>query len=54
MYLRVHDLSSVNQKPQVTLDTSIKDVIIEISEKMLGVAAVVQNNEIVGIITDGD
>lgn len=54
LYLRVHDLSSINQKPQVTLDTSIKDVIIEISEKMLGVAAVVQNNEIVGIITDGD
>ena len=54
LYLRVHDLSTVNQKPQVTLDTSIKDVIIEISEKMLGVAAVVENNEIVGIITDGD
>ncbi|NCO64388.1 MAG: KpsF/GutQ family sugar-phosphate isomerase [Flavobacteriales bacterium] len=54
LYLRVHDLSSVNQKPQVTLNTSIKDVIIEITEKMLGVTAVIENNQIAGIITDGD
>ncbi|MFC7444367.1 MULTISPECIES: KpsF/GutQ family sugar-phosphate isomerase [Mesoflavibacter] len=54
LYLRVLDISSVNKKPAVTLDTSIKDVIIEISENMLGVTAVVQNQKIVGIITDGD
>ena len=54
LYLRVHDMSDVNQKPQVTSDTNIKDVIIEISEKMLGVTAVVDNHKIVGIITDGD
>ena len=54
LYLRVHDLSSVNEKPQVTPDTSVKDVIIEISEKMLGVTAVTENNKIIGIITDGD
>ena len=54
LYLRVGDLSSVNQKPEVNLDTNIKQVIIEISEKRLGVAAVVENNKIVGIITDGD
>lgn len=54
LYLRVEDLSSLNQKPQVNPETSIKDVIFEISEKMLGVTAVVENNSIVGIITDGD
>lgn len=54
LYLRVHDISSVNQKPEVTLDTNIKQVIVEISEKMLGVTAVTENNNIVGIITDGD
>ena len=54
LYLRVLDISSVNKKPAVTLDTSIKDVIIEISENMLGVTAVVQDQKIVGIITDGD
>lgn len=54
LYLRVYDLSSVNQKPKVWLDTNIKQIIIEISEKMLGVTAVVDNGTIIGIITDGD
>lgn len=54
LYLRVQDLSSANQKPQVTLDTNVKQVIIEISEKMLGVTAVVEDHKIIGIITDGD
>ena len=54
LYLRVNDLSSQNQKPQVALETSLKEVIVEITEKMLGVTAVVDNDQIVGIITDGD
>ena len=54
LYLRVGDLSSQNQKPRVTPDTKIKDVIIEISEKMLGVAIVVENYKVAGIVTDGD
>jgi len=54
LYLRVQDISSVNQKPKVSLNTSIKEVIVEITEKMLGVTAVVENEKIVGIITDGD
>ena len=54
LYLRVQDISSVNEKPKVNLDTSIREVIVEITEKMLGVTAVVENNEIIGIITDGD
>lgn len=54
LYLRVNDLSSVNQKPQVSLDASLKEVIIEITEKMLGVTAVTDNGKVVGIITDGD
>ena len=54
LYLRVEDLSSVNEKPQVKPETSVKNVIIEISEKRLGVTAVVENNRVIGIITDGD
>jgi arabinose-5-phosphate isomerase len=54
LYLRVNDLSSQNQKPQVHPDTNLKEVIVEITEKMLGVTAVVENEQIVGIITDGD
>lgn len=54
LYLRVRDLAGQNLKPEVHTDTAVKDVIIEISEKMLGVTAVVDKNKIVGIITDGD
>ena len=54
LYLRVYDLTKLNNKPQVTPDTDIKSVIIEISENMLGVTAVVDNDKIIGIITDGD
>ena len=54
LYLRVNDLTSLNEKPQVHPDTELKDVIVEISEKMLGVAAVIENGTIIGIITDGD
>ena len=54
LYLRVSDLASQNLKPAVSPTTNIKKVIIEISEKLLGVTAVVDNEKIVGIITDGD
>jgi|TARA_B110000014_G_C20114210_1_gene587918 arabinose-5-phosphate isomerase len=55
LYLRVSDIISKNEKPSVKRDASIKDVIIEISNKRLGVTAVVDsNNKIIGIITDGD
>lgn len=54
LYLRVSNLTSLNAKPQVNPDTELKNVIVEISEKMLGVTAVVENGNIVGIITDGD
>ncbi|WP_111309095.1 KpsF/GutQ family sugar-phosphate isomerase [Confluentibacter sediminis] len=54
LYLRVEDISSVNLKPKVFKETGIKDIIIEMTEKMLGVTAVVENDAIIGIITDGD
>lgn len=54
LYLRVSDLTSLNERPQVSPNTDVKKVIIEISEKLLGVTAVVENDKVVGIITDGD
>ncbi len=54
LYLRVQDISSVNEKPKVVSSTSLKDVIIEITEKRLGVTSVVDHDKIIGIITDGD
>jgi len=54
LYLRVSDITSQNMIPQVSPDTDVANAIIEISEKMLGVTAVLENDKIVGIITDGD
>ncbi len=54
LYLRVNDISSVNEKPQVSGDANINDVIIEMTEKRLGMTAVIENNKIIGIVTDGD
>ena len=54
LLLRVATLLELNHKPQVGADSSLKDVIIEISEKRLGVTAVVDNEQVIGIITDGD
>ncbi len=55
LYLRVEDISSTNEKPLVFANTSLKKVIVEITEKRLGVTAVVDNNNLLlGIITDGD
>lgn len=54
LLLRVIDLLDATKKPLVNPNSSVKDVIVEISEKRLGVAAVIENNLVVGIITDGD
>ena len=51
----VGDLAiSGNKVPCVEIDASIKDTIIEITSKKLGMALVVNNKEVVGIFTDGD
>ncbi|MBP6303648.1 MAG: KpsF/GutQ family sugar-phosphate isomerase [Bacteroidia bacterium] len=53
LYLKVKDVLST-MAPQVSSDALIKDVIIEITRKRLGATAVIDNNELVGVITDGD
>ncbi|MCH5599935.1 KpsF/GutQ family sugar-phosphate isomerase [Niabella ginsengisoli] len=55
LYLRVADVFVHNEKPAVLEIQSLKEVIVEITKKRLGVTAVVDNeNNLVGIITDGD
>jgi arabinose-5-phosphate isomerase len=55
LYLRVEDISSANEKPAVLPDATLRKVIVEITEKRLGVTAVVDaGNNLLGIITDGD
>jgi arabinose-5-phosphate isomerase len=54
LLLRVKDMIGNSLKPMVSPEAPIKKVIFEISEKRLGVTAVVENKEVIGIITDGD
>jgi arabinose-5-phosphate isomerase len=55
LYLRVGDLSIQNEKPQVKKNNGLKEVIIEITNKRLGITAVVDEDQfILGVITDGD
>ncbi|MEI7508867.1 MAG: KpsF/GutQ family sugar-phosphate isomerase [Flavobacterium sp.] len=54
LLLRVNDMLDSTRKPFVTPDSGIKNVIVEISENRLGVTAVIEDNKVIGIITDGD
>lgn len=55
LYLRVQDFLDTTQSPKVFLNTSLKNIIVEITSKRLGATAVVdENNNALGIITDGD
>jgi arabinose-5-phosphate isomerase len=53
LYLRVDELVQ-EQKPQVLVDSSLHEVIIEISSKRLGAVAVLKDSVLVGLVTDGD
>lgn len=55
LYLRVSDLADGNEKPRVLSTQSLKEVIVEMTAKRLGLTAVVdEDNNLLGIITDGD
>ncbi|WP_416381022.1 KpsF/GutQ family sugar-phosphate isomerase [Hymenobacter sp. GOD-10R] len=56
LYLKVGDLSRQNEKPRVSVEAPLKEVILEISGKRLGATAVLDPDDdaLLGIITDGD
>lgn len=55
LFLRVGDIASQNEKPAVLSNAGIREVIMEMTNKRLGVTAVVdEDNMVEGIITDGD
>ncbi|MGJ8684540.1 MAG: KpsF/GutQ family sugar-phosphate isomerase [Nonlabens sp.] len=54
LYLRVQELIDQNAKPQVSSSSSLREVIVNISENRLGMTVVVDNSKLTGIITDGD
>jgi arabinose-5-phosphate isomerase len=55
LYLRVQDLANANEKPAVQSDASVQEAILEMTQKRLGVTAVVDaDQKLLGVITDGD
>lgn len=54
LLLRIKDILDGKNKPTVTVESTIQQVIFEISNKRLGVTAVLDGEDIKGIITDGD
>lgn len=52
---RVSDLMKIGDEfPKITPDANIQEAIVEITSKKLGMTAVMDNEKLVGIITDGD
>ena len=55
LYLKVDDIYPNHEVPKVSRQTSLKEVILEMSRKRLGAVAIVDEREyLLGIITDGD
>jgi arabinose-5-phosphate isomerase len=55
LYLRVYDLFANNEKPAVKANQSLREVIVEMTQKRLGITAVIDDaSGLLGIITDGD
>lgn len=55
LYLKVSDIYASNEKPKVLENDSLNTVIMEMTTKRLGATVVCDaNDEILGIITDGD
>ena len=52
--LTLNDLIDNNRKPLVEKSSSFLKIIDEISSNMYGATAVVENNVIIGVVTDGD
>ncbi len=55
LYTHVSDIANIKTPPKVRPDSSLKDVIVEISSKRMGATAVVnKDGTVAGVITDGD
>ncbi len=54
LLLRIENILDGKNKPTVNIYSRIQEVIFEISNKRLGVTAVLDGDDIKGIITDGD
>ncbi len=53
-HLKAKDFAARHLAPRVSPDTTLHEVILEMTSKRLGATAVLRENHILGIITDGD
>ena len=54
LYMKVGDFLSRHGKPEVGPEANLETIIFEITSKRLGATAVIEENKLAGIITDGD
>lgn len=54
LLIRVKDLMHTNNLPVISKEEKVSEVIIEISKARLGIAVVMDDSKILGVITDGD
>ena len=52
--IKVKDIATNNEKPQVAESAKLQEIIYEISSKRIGATAVCEHSKVIGIITDGD
>ena len=54
LFLTLGEMIKSKNPPSVNIKDPIKDVINEITSKMLGATVVLEENKVIGIVTDGD
>lgn len=54
LFTTISQVMRADAMPKVTANCNFRDLLIEISSKRAGATAVVENNELLGIVTDGD
>jgi arabinose-5-phosphate isomerase len=54
LFTRVKDILRPNSLAQVNLESSLQEVLMEISSKRMGATTVFNNSQLCGFITDGD
>ena len=54
LFIKVSDLLRTDNLPVVSRETLLKDAIVKMSEGRLGNVIIIENNKVVGLLSDGD
>ena len=54
LFTTIEQVMRADALPRVSLDCNFRDLLMEISSKRAGATAVIENEELLGIVTDGD